>query len=135
MSDAADVPDTDTVANTPNTNSDSVADRSHVPHVSNVLGVVSLALGMMMVVFIFSDYFRLSSAHLVGDLHDGAAVAPVGVVGHVLDPAVGQRHGVLALDVAALVPGPGPIRDEYCDPVARCPPITAHLDSLKSVWW
>ena len=35
------------------------------------------------------------------------------MVGHVLDPAVGQRHGVLALDVAALVPGPGPIRDEY----------------------
>ena len=51
--DAADVPDTDTVANTPNTNSDSVADRSHVPHVSNVLGVVSLALGMMMVEFLF----------------------------------------------------------------------------------
>ena len=39
------------------------------------------------------------------------------MVGHVLDPAVGQRHGVLALDVAALVPGPGPIRDEYCGPV------------------
>ena len=53
MADAADVPDTDTVANTPNTNSDSVADRSHVPHVSNVLGVVSLALGMMMVEFLF----------------------------------------------------------------------------------
>ena len=67
--------------------------------------------------FICSDYFILRSAHLVGDLHDGAAVAAVGVVGHVLDPAVGQRHGVLALDVAALVPGPGPIRDEYCGPV------------------
>lgn len=55
MADAADVPDTDTdtdtVADTSNTNSNSVADRSHVPHVSNVLGVVSLALGMMMVGF------------------------------------------------------------------------------------
>ena len=54
MADAADVPDTDTVADTSNTNSDSVADRSHVPHVSNVLGVVSLALGMMMVGFCLS---------------------------------------------------------------------------------
>ena len=58
MADAADVPDTDTVADT---NSNSVADRSHVPHVSNVLGVVSLALAMMMVGFclfvqIISDY-------------------------------------------------------------------------------
>ena len=51
VADAADVPDTDTVADTSNTNSNSVADRSHVPHVSNVLGVVSLALGMMMVGF------------------------------------------------------------------------------------
>ena len=61
MADAADVPDTDTVADTSNTNSDSVADRSHVPHVSNVLGVVSLALGMIMIGFclsvqIISDY-------------------------------------------------------------------------------
>ena len=63
MADAADVPDTDTdtVADTSNTNSDSVADRSHVPHVSNVLGVVSLALGMLMIGFclfvqIISDY-------------------------------------------------------------------------------
>ena len=61
VADAADVPDTDTVADTSNTNSNSVADRSHVPHVSNVLGVVSLALGMMMVGFclyvqIISDY-------------------------------------------------------------------------------
>ena len=51
MADAADVPDTDTVADTSNTNSDSVADRSHVPHVSNVLGMVSLALGMIMIGF------------------------------------------------------------------------------------
>ena len=63
MADAADVPDTDTVADTSNTNSDSVADRSHVPHVSNVLGVVSLALAMIMIGFclfvkIISGYDR-----------------------------------------------------------------------------
>ena len=42
----------------------------------------------------------------VGDLHHGAAVASVSVVGHVLDPAVRERHAVLALDVAGLVPAP-----------------------------
>ena len=42
----------------------------------------------------------------VGDLHHGAAIASVGVIGHVLDPAVRERHAVLALDVAGLVPAP-----------------------------
>ena len=42
----------------------------------------------------------------VSDVHDGAAVAAVSVVGHVLDPAVGESHTVLALDVACLVPAP-----------------------------
>ena len=42
----------------------------------------------------------------VSDVHDGAAVAAVSVVGHVLDPAVGESHAVLALDVACLVPAP-----------------------------
>ena len=42
----------------------------------------------------------------VGDLHHGAAVASVSVIGHVLDPAVRERHAVLALDVASLVPAP-----------------------------
>merc|ERR1712137_440575 len=42
----------------------------------------------------------------VSDLHHGAAVAAIGVIGHVLDPAVRESHAVLALDVAGLVPGP-----------------------------
>ena len=42
----------------------------------------------------------------VGDLHHGASISSISVIGHVLDPAVRERHAVLALDVAGLVPAP-----------------------------
>ena len=73
---------TSDVSNTKSSMGDGV---SHMGDMSD-LGVVSLAG--------------------VSDLHHGAAVAAVGVVSHVLDPAVRERHAVLALDVAGLVPGP-----------------------------
>ena len=56
---------------------------------------------------ISNTVFRMMSLTTVGHIHDSATVASVSVVGHVLDPAIRQRHGVLALDVASLVPGPG----------------------------
>merc|ERR1711902_356223 len=42
----------------------------------------------------------------VGDLHHSAAISSISVIGHMLDPAVRERHAVLALDVAGLVPAP-----------------------------
>ena len=73
---------TSDVSNTKSSMGDGV---SHMGDMSD-LGVVSLAG--------------------VSDLHHGAAVAAIGVVSHVLDPAVRERHAVLALDVASLIPGP-----------------------------
>ena len=73
---------TSDVSNTKSSMGDGV---SHMGDMSD-LGVVSLAG--------------------VSDLHHGAAVAAVGVVSHVLDPAVRERHAVLALDVPLGVPGP-----------------------------
>ena len=42
----------------------------------------------------------------VGDLHHGASISSISMIGHMLDPAVRERHAVLALDVAGLVPAP-----------------------------
>ena len=44
---------------------------------------------------------------LVGDLHHGATVSSISGVLHILDPAVGESHLVLADNVAGPVPGPG----------------------------
>ena len=52
------------------------------------------------------DSLGVSGLALVADLHHSAAIAAISSVGHVLDPAVRERHAVLALDVAGLVPGP-----------------------------
>merc|ERR1712223_2210265 len=49
---------------------------------------------------------RMMSLARVGDLHHGAAISSISVIGHVLDPAVRERHAVLALDVADLVSAP-----------------------------
>ena len=57
----------------------------------------------------------------VSDFHDGAAVSAVSVIGHVLDPAVGERDAVLALDVAGLVPAPA--LAEVCAVVVVMDPV------------
>ena len=46
------------------------------------------------------DSLLVSGLALVADLHHGAAIAAISCVGHILDPAVRERHTVLALDVA-----------------------------------
>ena len=52
------------------------------------------------------DGLGVSGLALVADLHHSAAIAAISSVGHVLDPAVRERHAVLALDVPLGVPGP-----------------------------
>ena len=52
------------------------------------------------------DSLWVSGLALVADLHHGAAIAAIRCVGHILDPAVRERHTVLALDVALGVPVP-----------------------------
>ena len=52
------------------------------------------------------DSLGVSGLALVADLHHSAAIAAISSVGHVLDPAVRERHAVLALDVPLGVPGP-----------------------------
>ena len=52
------------------------------------------------------DSLRVSGLALVAHIHDGAAIAAISCVGHVLDAAVGESHAVLALDVPLGVTGP-----------------------------
>ena len=52
------------------------------------------------------DSLGVPGLALVADLHHSAAIAAISGVGHVLDPAVRERHAVLALDVPLGVPGP-----------------------------
>ena len=52
------------------------------------------------------DSLGVSGLSLVADLHHSAAISSISCVGHILDPAVRERHAVLALDVASLVPAP-----------------------------
>ena len=52
------------------------------------------------------DSLWVSGLSLVADIHHGAAIAAISCVGHILDPAVRERHAVLALDVALGVPMP-----------------------------
>ena len=52
------------------------------------------------------DSLGVPGLALVADLHHSAAISAISSVGHVLDPAVRERHAVLALDVPLGVPGP-----------------------------
>ena len=52
------------------------------------------------------DSLGVSGLSLVADLHHSAAISSISCVGHILDPAIRERHAVLALDVASLVPAP-----------------------------
>ena len=52
------------------------------------------------------DSLWVSGLALVADLHHGAAIAAISCVGHILDPAVRERHAVLALNVSLGVPMP-----------------------------
>ena len=52
------------------------------------------------------DSLGVSGLSLVADLHHSAAISSISCVGHILDPAVRERHAVLALDVALGVPVP-----------------------------
>ena len=83
------------------TNDSTVADvnTSDVSNTKSSLGDGMSHMGDM------SDLGVMSLAG-VSDLHHGAAVSAIGVVSHVLDSAVRERHAVLALDVPLGVPGP-----------------------------
>lgn len=46
------------------------------------------------------DSLGVSGLSLVADLHHSAAISSISCVGHILDPAIRERHAELALDVA-----------------------------------
>ena len=52
------------------------------------------------------DSLGVSGLSLVADLHHSAAISSISCVGHILDPAVRERHAVLALDVACTISRP-----------------------------
>merc|ERR1712176_469208 len=49
------------------------------------------------------DSLGVSGLSLVADLHHSAAISSISSVGHILDPAIRERHAVLALDVACTI--------------------------------